>query len=879
MKKMGNTPVQYLIKQSLVLLLLGLSTVIFAQRPASQQMNIGRFYGKVVDESGHGIGYASVQLFGMRFDTASKSMEEMLIAGQITEDNGDFSLENLPIAGEFTLKINFLGYAESEQKVSFGIPGPGAGARPGGNRPQGGPPAGMQRGMGGAGSDFDKDLGNIMLTTASQILNEVIVTEEAASTQLALDRKVFRVDKLATAAGGTAVDALQNVPSLSVDLDGNVTMRNAAPQIFVDGRPTTLSLDQIAAENIETIEVITNPSAKYDASGGQAGIINIVLKKDRRIGYNGNLRTGVDSRGGINAGGDINAREGKINAFLSGNYNQRRGFSEGETSRQNFTGNPFTNLLQTSENNQNGFFAMGRGGVDWFMDNRNTLTFTGMYMRGSFDSEDIQNNRIDSLYPGGITFSDAIRRADNDRNFRNAGGSILFKHLFPKKGKELTADINFNQVRFTGGGDYTTTFLNTGRETEERQNNDNTSRFITLQSDYVEPINDDIKVEAGVRAAIRRNDNNNENLFFDPVSEVWVPIARFANKYTFNDDVYAAYAIFNHNLNNWGYQVGLRAESSQYTGTLPEADTSFTNNYPLSLFPSAFVTYKLNEADVIQLSYSRRVNRPNFFQLMPFTDFSDPLNLRRGNANLRPEFTNSLELSYQNIFNSGHNVLVSMYYKEASDLITSYQFTEYSDELEQEVLVNSYANSLGSKAYGMEFTVRNTFFKNIELTSNLNLYNSEVDASNVETDLKITRFSWFLKENLTIKLPKEFSLQITGQYQSPAAFTPDGGGRFGHWRGSVNTAQGYRIAYWFVDAAIRKNILNRKGSLTLSISDIFRSRETGTFTESEFFIQDTWRLRNPQFVRLNFSYRFGKMDASLFKRKNTRMNTEGMDMM
>jgi outer membrane receptor for ferrienterochelin and colicin len=264
---------------------------------------------------------------------------------------------------------------------------------------------------------------------------------------------------------------------------------------------------------------------------------------------------------------------------------------------------------------------------------------------------------------------------------------------------------------------------------------------------------------------------------------------------------------------------------------------------------------------------------------MPFTDFSDPLNLRRGNADLRPEFTNSLELSYQNIFNSGHNVLVSLYYKQVSDLITSYQYAEFNDELGQDVLVNSYANSLGSKAYGMELTVKNTFFKNLELTSNLNLYNSEVDASNVETDLMIDRFSWFLKENLTVKLPKDFTLQLSGQYQSPAAFSPTGGGRFGHWRGSVNTAQGYRISYWFVDAALRKNILNRKGALTLSIQDIFGSRKTGTYTESDFFIQDTWRLRNPQLMRLNFSYRFGKMDTSLFKRKNTRTNNEGMDMM
>jgi len=856
------------------LLLFGAELLAQPTGGGRSNMNVGRFYGKVVDENGQGVGYAAVQLYAMRFDTTTQSPQEILIDGQITEENGDFSLENLPIRGDFKLRISFLGYTEVEQEVSFGLPGAGGGQRPSG----GGPPSGRR--PGGMGANFDKDLGNITLTSSSQVLDAVVVEGERAGTTLALDRKVFRVDKLATAVGGTAVDALRNVPSLSVDIDGGVTMRNAAPQIFVDGRPTTLSLDQIAADMIESVEVITNPSAKYDASGGQAGIINIVLKKDKRIGYNGNVRAGVDSRGGINAGGDINAREGKINAFLSGNFNQRRRWSEGETDRQNLIGNPRTNLFQHTDDESDGFFAMGRGGIDWFMDNRNTLTFTGMYMRGQFGSQEEQDIRIDSLFPDGIRSSEALRLTDSERNFRNLGGSVLFKHLFPKKGKELTADINFNQVRFRGNGDFTTNSLSPNLQSQSMQESDNTSSFLTLQSDYVDPLTDDIKLEAGVRAALRRNDNYNENLLYDPVSETWIPLQAFANSYNFNDDVYAAYASISHEMPKWGYQVGLRAESSQYTGNLPDADTSFTNDFPLSLFPSAFITRKLNEEDVIQLSYSRRVNRPNFFQLMPFTDISDPLNLRRGNPNLLPEFTNSFELTYQNLFPKGNSLMVSLYYKFVNDLITSYQYGEYNEELDQEVLVNSYANSAGSQALGSEITFRNNFGKNIELTSNVNLYYSRVDASNVETDLIDERFSWFIKENLNIKLPAGFTLQINGEYQSPAAFSPtDGGGRFGGWRGSLNTAQGYRLAYWVVDAAIRKDILQRRGAITLSVSDIFRSRETGTHTESDFFIQDTWRIRNPQLLRINFSYRFGKMDASLFKRKNNRMNTEGMDMM
>jgi len=857
-----------------------LATALHAQYPPAgtpgaaggrPQMNNGRFYGKVVDENGKGIAYATVQLTGMRFDSISRKPQEAMIAGQITEENGDFNLENLPVMGEFTLKVSFLGYAELSQKVSFGMPAPAGKQQPAQGSPNGG--------MAAMAGKFDVDLGNISLALAAQTLETVNVVAAGGSAMLALDKKIFRVDKNAMAAGGTAEDALKNIPSLSIDLDGNLTMRNAAPQLFVDGRPTTLSLDQISADLIESVEVITNPSAKYDASGGQAGIVNIVLKKDRRIGYNGNLRAGTDTRGGVNAGGDLNAREGKVNAFVSGNFNLRRSRGEGETERQNFFGNPPTNLLQASDNEMKGFFGMGRAGFDWFMDNRNTLTFSGSLVRGQFKPEDVIKIRTDSLFQDAPTFSDAVRNAGMERNFRNLGGSVLFKHLFPRTGKEWTADLSYNSISTRYDGNFTTIYSGSAIESQERQNSSGGTNFLVAQTDYVDPINDKMKIEAGARAALRRFDNTNANSFFEPDNGIWIPIPNFADQYQFDDAVYAAYATFSHQMPLWGYQLGLRAESSAYTGTLPESGSTFKNDYPVSLFPSIFVTRKLNEEDNIQLSYTRRINRPNFFQLMPFTDFSDSLNLRRGNPDLLPEFTDSYELSYQNIFQKGHNLLVSLYYKKANGLITTYQFAETDPQTDKEYIISSYINSNSGLAYGMEFTLKNTFWEKVELTTNINLYNSKVDASNIEVGLVDERFSWFLKENLSVKLPAQFTLQLSGEYRSRAAYSPStDSGRFRHW-GSTNTAQGYTIENWFVDAALRKDLMNRRASLTLSIQDIFRSRRSGSYSASDFFVQESWRIRDPQVARLNFSYRFGKMDASLFKRKNTNMNNEGMDLM
>ncbi|MEZ4963269.1 MAG: TonB-dependent receptor [Saprospiraceae bacterium] len=866
-------PMHLLMKKTvaiLAFLIIGLTNLSAQQWPGSGGGNWGggppkngRFYGKVVDENNKGIGYATVQLYGMQFDTVAKKPVETLLAGQITEDNGDFSLENLPVMGEFTLKISFIGYAEISQKVTFGLMPPKGGA-PGGSKP---PSGGM------AGVNFDKDLGNIKLAPDSQTLETVTVTAEAATTTLALDKKVYRVDKDASVAGGNAQDALKNVPSLSVDLDGNVSLRNGSPQIFLDGRPTTLSLDQISADAIESVEVITNPSAKYDAGGGTAGIINIVLKKEKRLGYNGNVRAGVDTRKGFNFGGDVNARGGKTNLFLSGNLNRMRGYSDGETFRQNLFGSPLTNISQITDGNMSGYFANTRAGVDWFMDNRNTLTVAGSYTRGHFEPNEVLSVQIDSLFSSRTTSSEYTRTTDQDRNFRNIGSSVLFKHLFPKQGAEWTADVNYNRVKFKGGSDYTTMYAS--GTTSERQEGTGSGQFATIQTDFVNPLNDKMKVEGGLRASLRRNKNDNAN-FREGVEQP----SSLTDHYKFNDDVYAAYGQFSHQLTNWGYQVGLRAESSIYKGSLTDRDSSFTISYPFSLFPSVFVTRKLNDLDNIQFAYTRRINRPNFFQTMPFTDFSNSLIPRRGNPELKPEFINSLELSYQNVFVNGHNLLVSVYFKQVNDFITSYLDKEFNEDLQEEVVLTSYANSNSSQAYGAEITLKNSFFNWLDLTTNVNLYQSKVDASNVETDLEISRLSWFVKENMQVKLPAGLTLQLSGEYRSKASFTPDSGNRMPWQPGPTNTAQGYSLSNWYVDASLKKDFLDRKASLTLNVNDIFATRRNGTYTNSPgVFIQDSENTRNPQVFRLNFSYRFGKMDTSLFKRKNMKQNMQGSDMM
>jgi outer membrane receptor protein involved in Fe transport len=301
------------------------------------------------------------------------------------------------------------------------------------------------------------------------------------------------------------------------------------------------------------------------------------------------------------------------------------------------------------------------------------------------------------------------------------------------------------------------------------------------------------------------------------------------------------------------------------------------------MFPSTFLTYKISQTQDLQFSYSRRINRPNFFQLLPFVDYTDSLNISRGNPALVPEFTNSLELGYQKSFKKGHSFFASLYYKMSTDLITRYQVKEASPIPGRDVIINTYVNANSSRAYGLELTSKNPITTWLEITTNLNFYNSAINGSNLNKELTNDITSFFGKMNASIKLPKNFSVQLSGDYRSRSILpqgNSGGSGRGGSggrsWGGFVQTtAQGYVNPNYGVDIAIRKDFMKEKrGSLTLSMNDVFRTRVYSTYSESEYFLQDFSRRRDWQVLRLNFNWRFGKFDVSLFKRKN---NSSGMD--
>lgn len=845
-------------------------------RPGGGQMPTGRFYGKVIEaKSGKPIEYASVQLLQNKMDTVTKKRKETVVAGMLTKANGEFSLENISIMGQSKLKITVVGYKSFEQTVSFDI------KMNGGNN-------GDMSAMMGA---LDKDLGNVKIELDEKLLENVTVTASSnPGLRLGIDRKVFNVDKNIVSAGGTAVDVMKNVPSVSVDLDGNVTMRNNTPQVFVDGRPTTMSLDQIPADVIESVEIITNPSAKFDASGGTSGIINVVLKKNKKVGYNGSIRTNIDSRGRIGLGTDINVRQEKINFFVSGNFNQRKSISTGTTDRLTY-GTPNNQLFQTDKSTMQGNFGFGRAGFDYFIDNRNTISLSGSMAKGSFKPSTSSSMETDFLSIP-VVSSLAERLSNSKNTFQNSGTMLSYKRNFPKAGHELTADITYNRSKNSNTNLIKTDSLdlstkNVVKTSSQRQDGKGTNENFVFQTDYTNPLSDKSKFEMGVRVSIRKVDNKND-FFLISSSGIAIYSPLSSVNYNSTDKVYAAYTTYTNQIKNFGYQLGLRLESSDYEGRLPDKGQVFNIEFPVSLFPSVFLSNKLKNDQELQLNYTRKINRPNFFQLYPFTDYSDSLNISRGNPDLKPEFTNSIELSYQKTFKKNKDsFLGSIYYKNTNDLITRFQVQETSAVTGKDILVNTYINAASSYVTGLELTLKTKMTKWWDMTTNMNLFTSKINTGIAGQPEQDQFASWFGKLNNTFKLFKNFSMQLSGEYQSKTILPPGGsgssggGGRGGGGGmfGQATSSQGYVRANYFVDAGFRYEFMkNKQASVSLNINDIFRTRRSDVHSESPYFTQDVFRRRDPQVARLSFNWRFGKFDPNLFKRKNNKnQGNDGMD--
>ncbi len=802
------------------------------------RINSSKLFGRLVDSlSGKGIEAASVQLI-----MKDRMGKDSLVTGMLSRPNGDFSFENIRSDCTLILMISAIGFGPKE--VIVRLPD---------------------------NATMSQDLGNILLSADIRQLTGVTVQSRTRSLEMGIDRKVFNASSSLVSSGGTAIDLMKNIPSVSVDIDGNVQLRNSSPQIFVDGRPTILTLDQIPADNIDKVELITNPSAKFDAASS-GGIINIVLKKNKRVGLNGVATAGVGTPGILTGNLNLNLRQGKFNFFLGGGYNQSAGEAKGRTLRENKTNGVtddfFNQYTLTDRRRRFGFL---RGGLDFFIDNRNTISVTQQFSKGRFGSEEEQDQQY--FNSGRILQYYGQRSADGRSTFNRTGTTLNYKHSFPKAGKELTADVNYNR----GSNDESSAIINrffnpdgTTYSPTSLVNNDGSgeSRQLTLQADYLNPVTDNTKFEIGARY-YRNTFSSIYNAFADNNgSPLKLPLS---NNYEYEENVSALYGTFSNKKNRFSYQLGLRAEYSQFNGTLIDSAFSFGYEYPSGfdklwdgLFPSLFLTNELSDDAQIQFNYSRRIRRPQFWQLNPFVDINDPANLRQGNPALRPEFINSFEFNYSQDYKSG-NILAVLYFRNNPNDITQYSDTISAAQYEQlqnaavdpNAILNTFINASTTNRYGAEFTVQHRW-KGLEITPTLNLQYRTVRANFNDLDLSNEGFNYEIKLITNYKIATEksaffnkMSFQLLGEYES-AEVIP----------------QGRRSPQYSADFAIRKDFLkNDKAAITFGINDIFNTNRWGTIYDTDDFYQDSYRRRNVRNFRLTFSYKFGDANFSLTRKR------------
>ena len=782
----------------------------------------GRVYGKLIDsKTKKPIEYASVIVLWFNKDS--------LLGGALTKKNGEFSIDNLPAMGGFRFKATLIGYKTYETKFYIQLP-----------------------------NKIEQDLGNINFEIDEKLLNEVEVTVKKNNLVMSIDKRIYNVDNDISVKGGTAVDVMKNVPGVTVDADGNAQLRNQSPMIFIDGRPSNLTLQQIPADQIDRIEVITNPSVKFDASS-TGGILNIVMKKNLKPGYNGMLMGYAGSSDRYGGMLNLNVKEGKWNLTSMYSYNQAINNTIGYTDRTQLDSIQKTLGYYSQDNvvRQLNAFNFGKIGLDYNINNRNTISINGMLMGGLYSTNDKQNYNILDKNKAQLFYG---KRANNQAaEFQNYNSQLYYKKIFPKVGQEFTGDFNYNHTNSKNSYLFNTEShippdtIIIGN-TFQKNNGTTTANQFVFQLDYTNPINETKKFEAGIKSYFKNSVSINDTKNAKITADNYIYDSVMSNHYIIDDMINAAYINYNSKtILGISYQAGLRFEQSYYKGTIKNKNQSFSYNYPSmaedllkSIFPGIYFSKKLVKNQEVQVNFSRKIQRPNFFQLMPFIMFADKQNYRIGNPQLKPEFKNIAEINYNNIFTNG-SYLGSCYFRYEEQPITDVAYPSLSDPT---VLVNTTVNGKNSIRYGLEHTFKYTLFKNLDATINLNAFYIYLNGIVVPTEPEVTTkgYAYNTKATLSYRFPKQLTLQVNGNYESPRILL-----------------LGYSLPVYSMDVSINK-MVGTKWVINATLSDAFNTRRMGTNFQTPYYIQELSRRRESRYVRLTLTYIFGKMDASIFKR-------------
>ncbi len=803
-----------------LLLFISVNSFLFGQYQREKGGN-AKISGVIVDETSKStVPYATVMLY--RNNDSTKSVN-----GIATDDNGKFVLENLPY-GKFFLKIQFIGYTN---KII-----PNIHLKP-------------------DSSEIKFD--TISLESASTSLSEVTVKGERSTVSYALDKKVINVGKDLSATGGNVADILKTLPSVNVDANGNLTLRgNSNVTVLVDGRPSNLTgmslstiLDQIPVNMIESIEVITNPSAKYTPDG-MSGVINIKLKKRQLEGLGGSITatagTGNKYSGSINLSYKIKS----VNFF--GGYDFRwwemkpirRATGMYKSDSSTFAENVDDMHIRKNHN--------FRFGMDFFITEKQTLTFTTSYGINGEDESEAAESYV--YYKDSSTKSKIFKKGEGTESGNQQSLSLNYRKTFSRKDQEFMVDMSFGKNKsFSEDLTVQNNFIPDISSIREKIFFDRKSQFFNAKTNYTHPFGQKSQFELGQESVVMESEFPYRVDSFSQKNAIWQTDSLQLNDFVYKEQYHSLYGTFAHAFLGFDFQLGLRFQMTNVEGNQKTTNQTFSYNYN-DFFPTVHISRKLPAKNEVQISYSRRINRPPMRAVNPFVDKSTPGFIRKGNPSLKPEYFNSFEI--------GHN-------KEwEKTSLNSSIFYRYTDNIiRQNITIDSnnvrtfsFVNYSSAESYGLEFALNQQLLKWWRLNLTFGLSNNIIHGTSSGTELMNESFSWNSRLNSNMNFPKSIALQISGFYMGPSV-----------------TPQGKTKPNFSMDIAVKKDFLKDKLSVLFRVSDVFDSQKWNMIFDDASFTQNGMRRMNPRTFYLTLTYKLSQEIKGKQRKQEQRQQQEDYD--
>jgi outer membrane receptor protein involved in Fe transport len=783
-----------------VVLYVSLSLNIFGQQSMLKN-GYGIIKGRIIDsDTDEPVEYANISIYRMA--------DSNLVTGTITNASGNFIIEDVPF-GKYQLQADFLGY--SKKIINHIIVN---------------------------ANKLKADLDEIRLNKASLALGEVEVRADQARVQYKIDKKVVNVSQDLQSVTGTAADVLGNTPSVNVDIEGNVTLRGSGNfTVLINGRPGALdgsdALQQIPANNIKNIEIITNPSAKYDPDG-TAGIINVITKKKRRSGLNGNLNLGIGYRDKYNAEILLNYKTGDFN--FTGGFNYRYHHYQGDHTRERETFGEDTTLFTKSKGSRYMYrgATSGNFGVDWAFSGKTNIGLNGKIGVYKFGFGRNVDNQEWSAPGDKRNYYVVENKVPFKSDFYDV--NLDFQHHFERKGHKINALAHYSR-RFGGNEDISREW-----QSDDNWNKIDTTLYKTkaseqgadmearVQIDYTLPMAKEGKFEAGYQT---RFEEDIEAYEFDAFiyGTGWLNNDQYNTDMDFSKTIHSVYAMINNKFLGFGYQIGLRTEYTDRVLYDEAADNTYTLDR-FDYYPTIHLSKQLPNNHQLQASYSRRVNRPRGYYLEPFRSYMDKENVRLGNPDLKPEYTDSYELNWQKKWGVSFFTIES-YYRVTHDMITRRHTL-----LEENILLHTYDNVNNSYSLGGEVMLNYEVNKKLDINTSGNIYHYRIKGDLEATTVDNESINWDARANTTLNYIPMTKIQLQMRYRGPSV-----------------TPEGTRKGYFVSNIAARYDFLDRKANITLQVRDLLGTRKRERTIDSDVYQQHGYLKFESPIVILSFTYR------------------------